>query len=92
MPFGRIGSVLGGVDVVITATSGTTYVLSPEMIEEARRSAHGPMVIIDLAVPGDVDPEVGLLPGVTLYSTSDIEASAIAEMVPQEAEVLDISH
>lgn len=92
VPIGRIGSVIGGVDVVIAATSGATYVLSPEMIEEARRSAHGPMVIIDIAEPNAVDPEVGLLPGVTLYSTSDIEAAAIAEMGTQEAETAVVSH
>ena len=92
VPIGRIGSVIGGVDVVIAATSRTTYVLSPEMIEDARRSAHGPMVIIDVAEPNAVDPEVGLLPGVSVYSTSDVGAAAIAEMETQEAETADVSH
>lgn len=90
VPFGRIGSVLGGVDVVITATSRPTYVLSPELVEEARRASHGPMVIVDIAVPGDVDPKVGELPGVTLYTIADIEAMAKANMGEREAEAVEV--
>ena len=85
VPFGRIGSVLGGVDIVITATSRSTYVLSPQMVEEARMSAHGPLVIIDIAVSGDVDPEVGSLPGVTLYTIPDIEANVQVTVMKEAA-------
>jgi glutamyl-tRNA reductase len=59
-------------------------------VEKARRAAHGPVVIIDIAVPGDVDPEVGLLPGVTLYTIADIEAVAQANMGEREAEVVAV--
>lgn len=90
VPFGRIGSVIGGVDIVITATSRPTYVLLPQMVEEARMSSHGPLVIIDIAVPGDVDPEVGSLPGVTLYTIADIEAAAQANMGERQVEAVGV--
>jgi glutamyl-tRNA reductase len=50
---------LSTVDIVVSATASTRYVVTPDMVP-------GPLTIVDLAVPRDVDPAVGKLPGVRL--------------------------
>lgn len=73
-------------DVVISATASTGYVLTPDAIQavgsEASLTAQrrsGPLTIIDLAVPRDVAPGVGELPGVTLIDVERMAALVHAE-------------
>ncbi len=54
---------LSTVDIVVSATASYGYVIRPADVA-------GPVTIVDLAVPRDVDPAVAHLPGVTLV---DIE-------------------
>jgi glutamyl-tRNA reductase len=63
---------LATADVVITAAGAAHFMITPELIQEARRNANGrPLVIIDIAVPRDVDPDVATLPNIRLI---DIDA------------------
>lgn len=59
-------------DVIITATSAPHVVISKA--DMPRLTA--PLLLIDLAFPRDISPEVGQLPFVTLYNLEDIEAYA----------------
>jgi glutamyl-tRNA reductase len=58
------------IDVIVCATSSTTRVLTA--VPPGRTS---PLLILDLAVPRDVDPAVARLPGVTLI---DVESVRVA--------------
>ncbi|RDV83007.1 glutamyl-tRNA reductase [Ammonifex thiophilus] len=59
-------------DIVISCTAATHYVIHAGAVAEVMRRRGGrKLFLIDIAVPRDVDPEVGKLPGVTLY---DIDA------------------
>ena len=66
------------VDIIISSTSAPHYVVKPEMIEKVMRSRRGqPLLLIDIAVPRDIDPAVDKISDIYLY---DIDAlSAIAE-------------
>ena len=46
-----------------------------------------PLLIVDIAVPRDVDPAVGALPGVTLLDMDDLTASAAVAMAGRRQEV-----
>ena len=46
-----------------------------------------PLVIIDIAVPRDVDPAVGDLPGVRLFDIDHLEASLDANLAMRQAAV-----
>lgn len=62
-------------DVVICSTAAVEPVLRRGMVEAAFRRRRGrPMLIIDLAVPRDVEPEVGLIDDVFLYTVDDLGA------------------
>ncbi len=60
-------------DIVVTCTASTLPILGKGMIERAiRLRRHRPILMIDLAVPRDVEPEVAQLDDVFLYSVDDL--------------------
>src|SRR3546814_584229 len=60
-------------DVIVSCTASSLPILGLGMVERATRSRrHRPMVMVDLAVPRDIEPEVGRLADVYLYSVDDL--------------------
>ncbi|MEO6959823.1 MAG: glutamyl-tRNA reductase [Burkholderiaceae bacterium] len=73
MKLSDIPDKLAGFDVIVSCTASTLPILGLGMVERvtlARR--HRPMVMIDLAVPRDIEAEVGRLADVYLYSVDDL--------------------
>jgi glutamyl-tRNA reductase len=63
------------VDVVVSATSAAELVLSREAVASALRARKGrPLLLVDLAVPRDLDPAINELEGCFLYDVDDLEA------------------
>ncbi len=70
----RIGEELGQVDVVIASTSAPGLVLEAAAVAEVLRGRKGRrLVLIDLAVPRDLDPAIRDLDGCYLYDIDDLE-------------------
>ncbi len=78
-------------DIVVTCTGSTGVLLTTEMVADLGR----PLDVVDLALPHDVEPGVGELPGVTLVTLADLaddladshagaEVEAVREIVTQE--------
>ena len=66
---------LAWADVVVTATSSETPVVSAEIVQAASsRRPDRPLVLVDLAVPADVERSVGAIPGVRLFDVDDLRA------------------
>ena len=62
-------------DVVVSATGASDFVLSRESVAAALRSRKGrPLLLVDLAVPRDLDPAINELDGCFLYDIDDLEA------------------
>jgi glutamyl-tRNA reductase len=63
-------------DILICSTTAPTIVLDRPLVEGAlqARTSNDPLIIVDIAVPRDVDPSVGELPGVTLWDIDDLHA------------------
>lgn len=60
-------------DVVVSCTASSLPILGLGMVERAARvRRHRPMVMIDLAVPRDIEPEAGRLADVYLYTVDDL--------------------
>ena len=60
-------------DIVVTCTASTLPILGKGMIERAIKARrHRPILMIDLAVPRDVEAEVAELDDVFLYSVDDL--------------------
>ncbi|MHB8567601.1 MAG: glutamyl-tRNA reductase [Nitrososphaerales archaeon] len=63
------------IDVVITATSADEYILTHQDLKELA----GHLLILDISVPRNVDPQVAKLPGVTLLNLDDLKGSVNEE-------------
>lgn len=70
--FNELYKYLGSTDIVISCTAATHYVVKSEGVQKVLAENPGKkLMMIDIAVPRDIEPEVGKLPGVSLY---DIDA------------------
>lgn len=71
----QLAEALEWADVVVTATSSESPVLSAETVRAAMsRRADRPLVLVDLAVPADVERTAGAVPGVRLFDVDDLRA------------------
>ena len=73
MPFSEIADSLARFDLIVSATSSNSPVLTRDMFErasQARRSQ--PILILDLAVPRDVEPSVNELNNVYLHTIDSL--------------------
>ena len=69
---------LARADVVVSSTTASGYVLDAETVERTRHGRQ--LLLIDLAVPRDLDPAIHELDGCYLYDIDDLEA-IVAEML-----------
>jgi len=69
---GGLAAAIAGADLVLCSTGASTPVVDYDAVREATRERAGrPLVLVDLAVPRDVDAACSGLPGVTVL---DIDA------------------
>lgn len=75
------------VDIIITSTGAPHYVIKTWQTQKlmTRRAGRG-IFFIDIAVPRDVEPEVGKIHGVTLYNIDDLEAVVQSHIKAREIE------
>lgn len=66
--FDGLAETLENTDVLVSATAAPHLILKKEKFSPKQA-----MVIFDLAVPRDIDPEIGNLPNVKLYNIETIE-------------------
>lgn len=60
-------------DIIITSTGATHYVIKPWEAENVMKKRKDKLVIIDIAVPRDVDPKVAELDNICLYNIDDLQ-------------------
>jgi glutamyl-tRNA reductase len=89
-PLSALEAEIAHADVVVACAGASGVLIS----REAAAAAPGPLAMIDLALPHDVDPSVVDLPGVTLVTLSDLandllESEAGAEVEAVRAIVAD---
>lgn len=70
----QIPEVLHECEIVITSTASPLPILGKGAVEQAlKKRRHNPMFMVDIAVPRDIEPEVGNLADVYLYSVDDLQ-------------------
>jgi len=80
--FDTLAGSLVEADIVVCSTGAPHIVLHTDTVAAAmQRRAGRPLLVIDLAVPRDADPEIRSLPGVYLTDLDDLE-SLVAERHP----------
>ncbi len=85
--FPRLGDALREADIVITSTGAPGYVITGAMVAAAlKRRQNRLLFIIDIAVPRDVDPQVGKMDNVYLYNIDDLQEIADENMAIRKEE------
>jgi glutamyl-tRNA reductase len=80
----RLPNVLVEADAVICATAAASQIISAEVVTAALAQRHGrPLVLVDIAVPRDVDPAVRDLPHVELIDLDDLAACRALDIAAQ---------
>jgi glutamyl-tRNA reductase len=70
----EIATHLPEADIVVSSTASPLPVLGKGTVERAlRKRKHRPIFMVDIAVPRDIEPEVGELSDVYLYTVDDLE-------------------
>jgi len=85
---GGLADALLEVDVLLTSTGAPAVVveqadLAPVMVARSGR----PLLIVDVAMPRDIDPSAGELPGVTLLDLNDLRTFAEAGLGERRREI-----
>ena len=77
LPIEGLAEAAPSADIIIGCLGGRAPVVTTEMARAAlRQRRNRPMVIIDTALPGDIDPLADRLDGVFLYTLDDLERVA----------------
>jgi glutamyl-tRNA reductase len=80
----ELAAQLASVDVVVSSTSSPDVVLDAETVE---RNRHGrQLLLIDLAVPRDLDPAIHELDGCFLYDIDDLQAIVVETLAGRRSE------
>jgi glutamyl-tRNA reductase len=97
---GRAGDMSGLVDLmaaadlVVTCTGASGHIISADMVQaalERRAELAAPLVLLDLAMPRDIDPDVAGLAGVALTDLETLAADGgQAGLRPGDAEVAEV--
>jgi glutamyl-tRNA reductase len=88
VPFDDWAGEFVRVDIVVSSTSAPHYILDRARLEplmKLRRNC--PLLLIDLAVPRDIEPEVNFLENVYLYNIDDLQTIADDYLKQRQEEV-----
>ncbi|WP_413739012.1 glutamyl-tRNA reductase [Sodalis sp. RH21] len=70
-----IDSRLAQADIIISSTASTLPVIGKGMVERAMKLRRNqPMLLVDIAVPRDIEAEVGKVANAYLYTVDDLQA------------------
>ena len=76
---GDLPAELAAADVLVTCTGATGLIVSTEVVATAMAGRAGrPLVVVDLALPRDVDPGVAALPGVHVVDLALLQGERAA--------------
>jgi glutamyl-tRNA reductase len=86
--FERRGDAIAQADIVISSTAAPEFVIDGAMIDVAMSARGGrPLLLIDIAVPRDIDPAARDRAGVHLHDIDDLQAVARENMHVRKKEI-----
>ncbi len=85
--YGRLGVLLGHVDVVIASTASKQPIIAYKQFAENLRARKWPIYMIDIAVPRDIEPKIGRLKNVHLDNIDTLKQRVRANKQKRKAEL-----
>ncbi len=90
--FENLNTALTSADILIASTGAPHTLISHEMVKETMtQRAERPLVLIDIAVPRDIDPETSSIPHVRLYDIDNLNAQLESSIAERMAEVPQVN-
>jgi glutamyl-tRNA reductase len=78
-------------DIVVSATASPHQIVGAEELQLVMELREGrPLLLIDIAVPRDIDPTVRQLTGITLYDMDDLQREVARNLSGREAEAVRV--
>ena len=93
-PWADLAPVVGAADLVLTCTGAVGHVLDIDALAGARSAAGrtgSPAVLLDLALPRDIDPAAGRLRGVHLWGLAQLQQETVASRTGLEGEPVAVT-
>lgn len=85
VPFDLLDDYLARADIVISSTSAPHVVVRAAAVQRAVQARKGrPILLIDIAVPRDIDPEAARLDNVYVYSIDDLQRLAAENLARRQ--------
>jgi glutamyl-tRNA reductase len=85
--FEELPEQLEQADIVVSATNSPHHIVEPDELRQEMEKREGrPLLIIDIAVPRDVDPACREIRGVTLHDVDDVQGIVERNASGREAE------
>ncbi len=85
----ELADTLGQYDIVVSCTASPLPIIGLGMVERAIKARrHRPMFMVDLAVPRDIESEVGELDDVFLYTVDDLAQVVASGIESRQAAVI----
>ena len=78
------------VDIVIASTSAPGYVVSPEHLQSARKGRRRSLLLIDIAVPRDIDPACHKFDDVFCFDIDDLQSVVEDNRVGRSGEIAQV--
>ena len=88
VPYEQLDDHLAAADIVITCTGSDEPIIRPAQIAQVlRRRSYRPVLIVDIAVPRNVDQAVGEFDQVYLYNIDDLQGIVDATLAERQQEI-----
>ena len=93
VPFEPMSGALAQADIVVTSSASPEPVITPDDVRAAlAQRPDRPLLIIDIAVPRDVDPAVGEIENVRLFDIDHLQALVTENKSARRQEVAKAEH
>ncbi|MDR2988062.1 MAG: glutamyl-tRNA reductase [Nocardiopsaceae bacterium] len=76
--FSDLGSCLAASDIAILATAAPSPLVDAQILTSARASDAGPLILVDLSMPRNVDPAVRALPWIRLIDLAGLRSDEMS--------------
>jgi glutamyl-tRNA reductase len=89
VPFAQWPDEFDRIDIAISSTAAPHHILDRATLEPLmKRRRNRPLLLIDIAVPRDIDPAVNALDNVYLYNVDDLQSIAADYLKLRQEEVV----
>ncbi len=89
--FWDLKNILTKIDICICSAGASYFLIEPEDVKNVMMLRnHSPLVLIDIATPRNINPEVGLIPGVQLITIDDLQMTVDEHLQERQKSVIKV--